>query len=185
MSKSLGNVIDPIAYIEEFGPDALRYYLMAEISIEKDGVFTRESFINVYNNDLANIYGNLVSRFLGMTSKYTNNIVCKANKPFTKPQQAIVDLIKSTIASVHNFIDAYDIKEVLAATKHLACEVNKLIQDAKPWTLFANKETEELNNLLFIVANAIRVITTLLQPILTNATKIICDQMNFKPTDIL
>jgi len=132
MSKSLGNVIDPVSYIKNYGSDALRYYLMKEIPIDNDGIFSHDLFINLYNNDLANNYGNLISRFLGMMQKYTNNMVSNPNKFTLVNADLINKQIDNLEQEIIKNIKSIKIGQVLKLVMSIGDVINKYIQDVKP-----------------------------------------------------
>jgi methionyl-tRNA synthetase len=132
MSKSLGNVVDPKKYLEEFGSDPLRYYLTKEINIENDGVFSRDLFIGIFNNDLANTYGNLVSRFIGMCIKFNNRIIKKENIKLDAETSKLVKAMKNTFSHTKKFINNFEINKLLKSILELGEIANKYIEIMKP-----------------------------------------------------
>jgi methionyl-tRNA synthetase len=132
MSKSLGNIIDPYDYIKQFGSDALRYCLMKEINLENDMIFSHDIFIENYNADLANIYGNLVSRTINMVQQYSDGkllyhpgIDSQIN---VELKQKGVELIKY----VKDCVESFRINELIKTVLNYAKSVNKAIEDTKP-----------------------------------------------------
>ena len=93
MSKSLGNVLDPIYFVNKYGRDAFRYYLAKEISIRDDSIFSEELFIGVFNKDLANTIGNLVNRTIGMVKKYVDGVMPKFSEPKSKENKSFLNKI--------------------------------------------------------------------------------------------
>jgi methionyl-tRNA synthetase len=132
MSKSLGNVVDPVAYINEFGSDALRYFLMKEMNVERDGIFNHEIFLECYNADLANTYGNLVSRLIGMVSKYNNSLIKKSNMPLDDLSIQLLNGARELITATNDCIYSYKIDELIHNILDFAKHANKYVEDTKP-----------------------------------------------------
>lgn len=177
MSKSIGNVVDPFEYIKEFGSDALRYYLMKEISVDQDSVFARDLFIECYNADLANTYGNLVSRYIGMVQKYTNGTIQKNKTPLNKISEKLLNKTIETIKSVADCVNNLRIANLISNILELAKLANKYVEDSKPWVLTKDNKKDEVNNFLYCLGNAVRAISVLLQPILTKGTQEMITQL--------
>lgn len=159
MSKSIGNVVDPLAYVDEFGVDALRYYLLREIPTGDDGDFSRGRFIELYNSELANNYGNLVSRIFMMVERYCEcEVHGRSGKDFA---EKIAGFWKGYDAGFENF----NIKSALDSAVALIDFGNKYVDEQKPWALAkVDMEATEaaLFNLLAIVLEA----STMLSPVI-------------------
>ena len=152
MSKSLGNVVDPLEYVEEFGADALRYYLLREVPTGDDGDFSRRRFIELYNAELANSFGNLVNRVVMMVDRYLGGEVAGKEKNAELAGQ-IEDFWERYDESMNEF----NIKAAIESAVALLDFGNKYVEDQKPWALAkADKDALEavLYNLLEIVRNA-------------------------------
>jgi methionyl-tRNA synthetase len=132
MSKSIGNVIDPVKYIQEFGSDALRYFLMKEMSVERDGVFNHELFLECFNADLANTYGNLVSRFIGMAFKYSYNKIQKSETHFDDLSTNLLNNIRELITAASDCINSFKINELILNVLAFAKHANKYVEETKP-----------------------------------------------------
>ena len=105
MSKSLGNIIDPCLYIEKYGADSLKYFLLKNIPIINDGIFTHKLFITIYNNDLANNFGNFISRSLGLLNKYNEGIVPKINLGLvTDFEKNVINEAKDLIKNIDKYV---------------------------------------------------------------------------------
>lgn len=184
MSKSLGNVVDPNQYIDQYGSDALRYYLTKVIPIDNDGIFAHEHFIETFNADLANNFGNFVSRSLGMINKYVDGVIPSCTKELDQPslliQKAISDLVNQLPDLVHNF----QFIELIEKIMNLASMGNKYIEDIKPWNLVKKNKDDELNLFLNIVASLAVNLSFLLSPILKSGTLIALKQFNVNIKDI-
>ncbi len=167
MSKSLGNVIDPYVLLENFNRDILRYYFIKDMSLDSDNVFSLEALIGTYNGDLANNYGNLISRSLGMLKKYCNNTI-----PSFSPTNQFKALLEEVLQFNHRcekFADNLQIQEVLAEIQGLINKVNKLIEDSKPWELYKNNDMSAIEDLMYVLFKVIEVCSFWLQPILIDA----------------
>jgi methionyl-tRNA synthetase len=132
MSKSLGNVIDPIVYVKQYGADALRYFLMKEMSLDRDGIFSHDLFIECFNADLANIFGNLVSRLLGMVHKYNNGTVQKGTAPISAITKELIEHGEKVIQEVVNDINNYRINDLIDHILTFAKRANRYVEETKP-----------------------------------------------------
>jgi methionyl-tRNA synthetase len=172
MSKSLNNVVDPNEYVEKFGADALRYYLLKEIPTTEDGDFSRERFETVYSSELANTIGNLVSRVLAMTAKYFDSKVPEASRINKLMEKEAADAWKT----YETAIDAFDLKKALEAAVHLAEYANKYVEDTKPWVL-AKEDQTKLADVMYDLLELIRHIALLLQPYIPAASSKILEYL--------
>jgi methionyl-tRNA synthetase len=148
LSKSLGNQIDPLATSERFGADALRWYLAREIAFGADGDFTWERFIERYNVDLANDYGNLLSRSCSMLHKYRNGVVPTAWAP-TELEEELRAVASSAAREVRDAWARLQPSEALAAAWALVARANRYVEETKPWVLAKSpEEAERLDTVL-------------------------------------
>ena len=171
MSKSLGNVIDPVEIVERYGTDALRYYLLKEIPSSDDGDFSWKRFMEVYNSELADNLGNLISRVISMAGKYINS---KTPKPTAQSfyNLNIFDLVFNTM--VDQFKLDLAIKEIGIFIKSL----NRYVDEKKPWVLHKESKTEELNDVLYNLLESLRLLSVLLYPFLPQTANQIRQQLN-------
>ncbi|GMO14985.1 MAG: methionine--tRNA ligase [Mycoplasmoidaceae bacterium] len=175
MSKSFGNVIDPNELIDKYGSDMIRYYFVKEIITGSDHNFSESVLVNTFNSDLANIYGNLVSRTIGMIHLYSNGIISE----YAKKDLIISKIQTNFVKSLKNKVNKFDTRDVLISTLDFAKEINKYIENSKPWNLFKDKSIDKINTILITLVNAIKAFTIVLQPVLIDGTKKIIEQMNF------
>ncbi|MCL4517298.1 MAG: methionine--tRNA ligase [Firmicutes bacterium] len=158
MSKSKGNVVDPVALIEEFGADAIRYFLLREISFGADGNFSRAALIQRINSDLANDLGNLLYRTSAMLEKFTGGRVPEPAFPSDLDQE-LIRLAEQTVAVVDADIRGLEINAALAAIWRLIGRANKYIDETAPWNLAKNEETRaQLHTVLYNLAEVLRIV---------------------------
>jgi methionyl-tRNA synthetase len=179
MSKSFGNVIDPEEIVNEHGSDIFRYYLMKEFILDSDNCFSKKKYIEIFNSDLANLYGNIVTRTIGMIKLYNGGKVSLANNIFTKELDEMINKKALLLAKVEEEIENFNIKEVLNIVNNYAKEINQFIENFKPWEVKKTNDIDLLNNFLFILTDAVRTITVLLSPVLCEGFLKISKMMNF------
>jgi len=177
MSKSKGNVVDPVVLIERYGIDALKYFLLREYTFGQDGVFTNEVMLKRMNFDLANDLGNLVSRTTAMIEKYCGGII----PPAVYEDDTDIDLKKiatSAGSEVEKHMNEFAFNNALESIWILVRRANKYIDEKTPWIL-AKDETrrEELNTCLHNLAEAIRIISILIYPYMHSTTEEIRRQL--------
>jgi methionyl-tRNA synthetase len=185
MSKSAGNIIDPFVLIDKYGAEALRYYLMSDIATGKDADFSEERVLSAYNDALANSMGNLLNRTLQMTGRFCDGTLWtnRASKLFKDYQQnwEARDKWKDNVTSGY---ESYHLESALAVLRIIVAAFNWLIEDRKPWALAKatqiKAKREELLDLLYVVAESLRIIAILISPVLPKAAHGIFDQLNWK-----
>ncbi|WP_078429500.1 methionine--tRNA ligase [Alkalihalobacterium alkalinitrilicum] len=178
MSKSKGNVVDPVPLIERFGLDALRYYLLREVPFGSDGVFTPESFVERVNYDLANDLGNLLNRTVAMINKYFDGQLPAYVKDGTPFDASLVELVDATVEKVENAMEDMEFSVALTAIWQLVSRTNKYIDETQPWVLAKNEdEKEKLGAVMYHLAESLRYISILIQPFMTETPKKIWQQL--------
>jgi methionyl-tRNA synthetase len=167
MSKSLGNVIDPYKVIEVYGTDALRFYLFREVAFGHDGSVSPEGFENRYTSELANEYGNLASRTLAMIGRYRDGTV-----PHAQPPPGIAGEFDGLAQRVRARFDEVDVSGALDETWRLVRRLNAYVQDEAPWQLAKDdSRAGRLDEVLYALAEGLRVVSLLLHPFMPEATE--------------
>ena len=166
MSKSKGNVVYADELAKRFGADAVRYYLLSQMPFGNDGTFTYESFINVFNADLANTIGNLVSRTVAMTKKYFGGTALK-HEITEALDKELFAYAEACTQKYHKCMDDYRNADACAAVLDLAKRCNKYIDETMPWALAKDEaQKDRLNDVLYNLLDLIKIIGVLLRPIM-------------------
>ncbi len=166
MSKSKGNVVYADELAKRFGIDAVRYYLLSQMPFGNDGTFTYESFINVFNSDLANTVGNLVSRTSAMIKKYFGGSVVK-NEITEDLDSELFSYAEDCVSKYHSHMDSYRNADACSDVLDLAKRCNKYIDETMPWALAKDESSKgRLNDVLYNLYDLIKIIGTLLAPVM-------------------
>lgn len=164
MSKSKGNVIDPLALIDEFGPDAIRYFLLREINLGSDGNFSRDALINRINADLANDLGNLLHRTVSMIEKYHQGIVTDAGAAEPVDEE-LKELVKTTVEQYIQQMDNMEINAAIKGVWALISRANKYIDETAPWMLAKDdSKAARLQTVMYNLAETLRIVGILITP---------------------
>ena len=175
MSKSLGNVVDPLGLIEEYGVDPVRYYLMREMVLGQDASFTIESFIKRYNSDLANDFGNLLSRISNLLKKFFDGRIPQDEDDSAEGLDVKSKAVE-TVAIVWEKIEVMRVNEAIEIILQFVRSINKYIETKAPWKL-AKEEPKIAGKVLFTAAEALRVSAILLSPIMPNRTQTVLETL--------
>ena len=183
MSKSLGNILDPIEIIDKYGIDQLRYYLIKEVSLGNDGSISMNNLKNCINNDLANNYGNLCQRVFSFIKKNCNNRIPK-RKNLIKNDLDLLDNLKKNLPKLIKLINDQNLNEYIKMVVNFSFEANKYFNDSEPWNLKKN-DPERMGSIIFTISEQIKNISILLNPIIPLSTNKVLETMNISANDFL
>lgn len=179
MSKSLGNVVDPFEYIEKYGSEALRYFLIREVPTTGDGDFSVARFKTVYSSELANNLGNLLSRVVAMSSKYCDGEVPeKADAP-----KELTALLDEVLEKYHASFENFDLKAAVEEVGRLLDFANKYVEDQKPWQLVKTDEAE-VKAVLYRLLEVLRYSAILLAPVIPLTSEKIIQTLGLSPDNL-
>ncbi len=181
MSKSLGNILDPIEIIKKYGIDQLRYYLTKEVSLGNDGNISMINLKACINNDLANNYGNLCQRVFSFLKKNCNNKIPKGEN-FIDIDTRLIRNTKDKIPDLIKLINKQNLNEYMKAVISLSFDANKYFNDSEPWK-FKKTDAKRMNTILFTVIEQIKNISILLNPIIPLSTKKVLNCININEKD--
>ncbi len=181
MSKSLGNILDPIEIIENYGIDQLRYYLIKEVSLGNDGSISMDNLKKCINNDLANNYGNLCQRVFSFIKKNCLNKIPMPGE-MQENDKKLVNELKDNIPNLIKLINNQNLNEFMKVVVGYSFDGNKYFNDSEPWSV-KKKNISRMNNILFSICEHIKNISILLNPIIPQSTSKVLDSMNVKKED--
>ncbi len=169
ISKSKGNAVDPVILSERYGVDAVRYYLLREIPFGQDGSYSNRAFISRINSDLANDFGNLVSRSTAMCSQYFGGIVPERGE-IEEVDKSLIDVCNGAYEKVAKAMDSLLVPEALEEIWKIIIRANKYIDETTPW-LLAKDESKRarLQSVIYNLIEAIRMANVLVSPFLTKS----------------
>jgi len=183
MSKSLGNILDPLEIISKYGIDQLRYYLIKEVSLGNDGNVSMENLKNCINNDLANNFGNLCQRVFSFIEKNCSGKLPKPDKLESSDNKLINDLLNK-IPELVKDMDSQKLTDYLKKVVGFSFDANKYFNDLQPWAL-KKTNIKRMNTILHTIVTQIKNISILLSPIIPISSEKILDIMNLNKEERL
>jgi methionyl-tRNA synthetase len=181
MSKSKGNVIDPVPLIDKYGVDTVRYYLVRETVFGGDGQFTPEQFVERINTDLANDFGNLLNRTINMVKKYFAGVVPAYQAPISEFDSQLANLTQTTIDEFQLLMNQLSVTEAYSKVNQLVARANKYIDETQPWILAKDPEkVKQLQIVMHQLIYALFVAGALFQPILVTTSDLFFSQLGLK-----
>jgi len=165
MSKSVGNVVNPMEFADRFGVEPFRYFLMAEMVLGQDASFTEEAFIRRYNADLANDLGNLLSRVMKMIGSYAGGVLPACGAMGTEEEQ-LKSAALAAASGMASSIDDMRLDLGLAGVANVVRQANRYLERKQPWTLAKQDNKEPLYTTLYCAAETLRIVSGLLYPVM-------------------
>src|SRR5659263_198829 len=183
MSKSKGNVVDPVILIDKYGVDAVRYFLLREMPFGSDGTFSNEALLNRINSDLANDLGNLVSRTVAMIDKYFDGII-PAERQTGEFDDDLKNMYRELVPKIEDLIENMHYSVALTEIWKVVSRTNKYVDETAPWILAKDESNKQrLAEVMYNLAEGLRIISVLIQPFMPETPKKIWLQLGIYGSD--
>lgn len=184
MRKSFNNVVYPMDVVNSYGLDALRYFLVSQMPLGSDAIFSYDRFLEKFNVDLANDLGNLVSRSISMINKYQSGKVTKPNKTYSEFDVDVEKSMDKTIGKYHENFSNFLFQNGIIEVWNLIRRANKYIDETTPWAVAKDEaRKEELNSILYHLYEVIRNVAMMINPVMPDASKIILEELGIQELD--
>lgn len=177
ISKTTGNIVEPVGLVNEFGADAVRYYLLRNLSFASDGDFSREGLIQRYNDELAKDLGNLLNRVVTMVNRYRNGAI-PAPGPASDLEEDLQSVAAGTRQRAEKALEAWEIGNALQSIWSFVRRTNQYLEQSEPWQLARLPEKgAQLDTVLYAAAEAMRLLAIFLSPFIPGASDRILSQL--------
>ena len=175
MSKSLGNVVNPMEMIDRYGVDAFRYFVIAEMVLGQDASFTEDSFVRRYNADLANDLGNLLSRLLNMIGRYCGGKIPRPSANILEgvPEKELWNAVQAAVQRMESSVTGMKLNDGVAEVVTTVRAINRYFEIKQPWTLAKQADKGPINDTLYMAAESLRVASALLYPVMPGKMRIL------------